>query len=411
MRSMRIPPASPYFTILLGLLAALPSFGIDMSLPSLSAIGTSLGVSADQAGLTMSVFMIGFAGAPLIYGPVSDRYGRKPVVLFTAALFTLASIGCATSWSLQSLLIWRVVQGAGAGGGMTTALAIIRDLYDGAAARSKLSYVAIAMLVVPMIAPTVGAELLWLGGWRLIYGVLVGVGIVLLLAMSLGFEESARTDHAERLSPSVVLRHYGRVLTNPVCIGYALVNAAAFGALFAYVSGSSLFFIGAVGLSPGHYGLVFADTSIGIMVGAFGNGQLSGRGVSPAYPLTTGLVLSLVCSLALLGMMLTGWTPLPYVLVLLILGNFAFGLIAPNAMQATMQPLPDIAGAAGATAGCIQMLVGSASSALVVFLNDGHSALSMTVLMSVCSFLALAAYLAVARPYAHAHGAPSSATL
>jgi DHA1 family bicyclomycin/chloramphenicol resistance-like MFS transporter len=394
---VRVPPASMAFTLLLGFLVALPSFGIDMSLPALTAMGAALGVAPERAGLMMSLFMLGFAVAPLFYGPVSDRYGRKPVVLFACTLFAVAGIGCASARSLPTLLLWRVVQGAGAGASMTTTLAIVRDLFEGQAARTRFSYVAIATMVVPMIAPTAGAVLLVLGGWRAIHAVLAGVGLLLMLAMLIGFAESARIDPANRLLPSVIVRNYLRVLTHPRCLGYMLVNAAAFGALFAYVSGSSLFLINVVGLKPGQYGLVFAATSLGIMGGAFLNGRLSAWGVAPDYPLTIGLALAVVTATVLLMMTLADWMLLPPVISLLVLGNFAFGLIAPNAMQGAMQPLPQIAGAAGAATGCIQMTTGAVVSGLVAVFYDEHSALSMTALMALCSLAALVSYLLLAR--------------
>ena len=395
---VRLPPTSMAFTLLLGLLVALPSFGIDMSLPALTSVGAALGVAPERAGLMMSLFMLGFAVAPLFYGPVSDRYGRKPVVVFACMLFAIAGIGCAFARSLPTLLVWRVVQGAGAGASMTITLAIVRDLFEGQAARTRLSYVSIATMVVPMIAPSAGAALLALGGWRVIHAVLGGIGLLLLLAMLIGFTESARLDPANRLVPSVIARNYLRVLMNPLCLGYILINAAAFGALFAYVSGSSLFLINVVGLRPGQFGVVFAATSLGIMAGAFLNGRLSTWGVAPFYPLTAGLVLAVVTATALLLMTLVGWMPLTPVILILIVGNFAFGLIAPNAMQGAMQPLPQIAGAAGAATGCIQMATAAVVSGLVALLHDQHSALSMTALMSVCSLVALAAYLLLARP-------------
>ena len=395
---VRLPPTSTAFTLLLGLLVALPSFGIDMSLPALTSVGAALGVAPERAGLMMSLFMLGFAVAPLFYGPVSDRYGRKPVVVFACMLFAIAGIGCAFARSLPTLLVWRVVQGAGAGASMTITLAIVRDLFEGQAARTRLSYVSIATMVVPTIAPSAGAALLALGGWRVIHAVLGGIGLLLLLAMLIGFTESARLDPANRLVPSVIARNYLRVLMNPLSLGYILINAAAFGALFAYVSGSSLFLINVVGLRPGQFGVVFAATSLGIMAGAFLNGRLSTWGVAPFYPLTAGLVLAVVTATALLLMTLVGWMPLTPVILILIVGNFAFGLIAPNAMQGAMQPLPQIAGAAGAATGCIQMATAAVVSGLVALLHDQHSALSMTALMSVCSLVALAAYLLLARP-------------
>jgi DHA1 family bicyclomycin/chloramphenicol resistance-like MFS transporter len=271
---------------------------------------------------------------------------------------------------------------------LTIALAIIRDLFEGQAACTRLSYVAIAtMIVVPMVAPTAGAALLAFGGWRVIHAhaVLAGVGLLLLLAMLVGFAESARIDADNRLVPSVIARNYLRVLTHPLCLGYILVNAAAFGTLFAYVSGSSLFLTNVVELRPDQYGLVFATTSLGIMAGALLNGRLSAWGVAPDYPLTIGLLLAVVAATSLLTMTLADWMPLALVISLLIVATFAFGLIAPNAMQGAMQPLPQIAGAA-------------VVSGLVAMLYDEHSALSMTALMAACSLVAMVSYLLLARP-------------
>lgn len=395
---MRIPQTSIAFTLLLAFLVALPSFGIDMSLPALSATGATLHVAPAQVGLTMSLFMLGFAIAPLLYGPISDRYGRKPVILFACLLFTVASVGCAMARSLPGLLAWRVVQGAGAGASMTIAFAIVRDLFEGHAARAKISYITMATMVVPMTAPTAGVVLLAVGGWRTIHAMLAGVGALLSLAMLFGFSESATLDPTSRLAPSVIARNYIRVLIHRSCLGYLLVSAAAFGSLFAYVSGSSLFLINVVGLPPQQYGLVFAATSLGIMGGSYLSSRLNTLNVAPGYPLMFGLALATGTTVLLLLMTLAGRMPLSAVIPQLVLANVSFGLIMPNAVERAMQPLPQIAGAVGAAMGCVQMAMGAAASGLVATLYDGHSALSMTALMALCSLLALAAYLLVARP-------------
>jgi DHA1 family bicyclomycin/chloramphenicol resistance-like MFS transporter len=395
---MRISPQSTAFTLLISLLVALPSFGIDMSLPALTETGAALGAAPAAVGLTMSTFMIGFAGAPLVYGPVSDRHGRKPVVIFAAALFVLASVGCGFARSLPSLLVWRFVQGAGAGASMAMAMAIVRDLFDGQAARSKISYIAVAAMVVPMVAPSLGAVLLRFGGWRLIHAVLAGIGSVLAIATLFGFAESARVDPANRLIPSLVVRNYLRVLTHSTCLGYIFCNAASFGMLFAYVSGSALFFTNVVGLRPEQYGLIFAATSFGIMAGAFINGHFGAWSAEPSRPLMFGLVLAVVAATLLLAITLAGWTPLPAIIALLISCTFAFGLVAPNAMHEAMQPLPEIAGAVSAASGFVQMTFGAASSGLVAILYDGRSAVSMASVMVFCSLVAIASYGVVARP-------------
>src|SRR5262245_37014685 len=270
---MRIPPASVTFTLLLSFLVALPAFGIDMSLPALTAIGATFGSTPSQAGLTMSLFMLGFAIGPLFYGPASDRFGRKPMAVLGCALFAIAGVGCLVARSLPALLAWRFVQGAGAGAGITISLAIIRDLFEGQAARTRLSYVTVATMIVPMIAPTAGAALLGFGSWRAIQAVLAGTSLLLLLVVSIGLAESARLDPANRLAPIVVLRNYLRVLRHPVCAAYILVNAAGFGCLFAYVSGSSLVLIDVMGLRPQQYALLFGATSFAILAGAFVNGR------------------------------------------------------------------------------------------------------------------------------------------
>ena len=165
---MQIQPTSFAFTLPLGFLAAVLYSGIDISLPALAATGATLGVSPSEVGLTMSAFMLSLAVAPLIYGPVSDRFGRKPVVAFGVALFVAASLACAVAQSLPALSVCRFVQGVGAASTAMT-FAIIRDLFGETTARAKIANVVVAINVVTVIAPTAGAALLTIGGWRLIY--------------------------------------------------------------------------------------------------------------------------------------------------------------------------------------------------------------------------------------------------
>jgi DHA1 family bicyclomycin/chloramphenicol resistance-like MFS transporter len=391
---MQIQPASISFTLLLGFLAAVPYSGIDINLPALAATGATFGTDPSEVGLTMSAFMLSLAAAPLFYGPVSDRFGRKPVVVFGIALFVAASIACAAAQSLLMLLICRFIQGAGAASTAIT-FAIIRDLFGGASARAKIANVVIAINVVTVVAPTAGAALLTLGSWRLIYAIQAGIGLILLLAVWVGFAESATIDSANR--PAAV-RSYLRVLTHPVSFSYILVGAAGGATVFAYVTGSSLFFIGVAGLRPDQYGLIFSACSAAVMSGAFLDGYLGRREVAPAQVVTIGLALPTAAAAILLVLTLAGWTPPALVAALLMVVALAFGMAMPNVMNATMQPLPEIAGAVGAAAGSIQMTAGAAASGLVSVLFDGRSALSMTAVMAACSLLALIGYWLLARP-------------
>ena len=220
---MRIQSTSFAFTLLLGLLAAVPYSGIDINLPALSATAATLGASASEVGLTMSAFVFSLAVMPLVYGPASDRFGRKPIVLFGILLFVMGSVACALAPSLPALLTCRVIQGIGAAATGIT-LAIIRDLFDGNAARIKIANVMVAANVTTMVSPTAGAALLMLGNWRLIYAVQAGIGLILLLAVLFGLSESARIDPPLRSGPAVV-SSYLRVLTNPVSFGFVMVGA------------------------------------------------------------------------------------------------------------------------------------------------------------------------------------------
>ncbi len=362
---MRIHPDSFVFTLLLGLLSSVPTFGIDMILPSLSATGADLGAAPADVGLAMSVYLLSLGAALLVYGPVSDRFGRKPIVVF--------------------------------GGPGMAAVAIVTDLFDGAAARAKMSNVVFAINVAPMIAPTVGAALLAVGGWRAIYLVPIAAGSMLLGAMG-GFSESARIDPNIRLSPAAIIRDYLRVLRNPLCVGYLLCNAAAAAAVFAYIAGSSLFFINALGLSAYQYGLIFGTSSLSVMIGALVNKRLDRWGMSPGQMIAIGLALSTVMATSLLVMSIAGGKSIAVVVSVMIGVALSFGLISPNAMNGALRPMPDIAGSTSAMMAFVQMIAAASSSALVAALFDGRSALSMAVVMLSFCLLAIASYVGVVGP-------------
>jgi DHA1 family bicyclomycin/chloramphenicol resistance-like MFS transporter len=394
--ALRIHPNSFAFTLLLGLLSSLPTFGIDMILPTLTATGVALGVPASDVGLAMSAYLLGVGGALVIYGPVSDRFGRKPVVVFGCALLGVASAGCIFAHSLPELLFFRALQGAGASGPGMGAVTIVRDLFDGAEARAKMSYVVFAVNIVPMMAPAVGAALLMLGGWQAIYLVPIAGGCVLLLAMR-GLPETARIDPNTRLRPMSVIRDYRRVLMHPICLGNILCNAAAAGAVFAYIMGSSLFFINVLGLSPTQYGLIFGASSLAVMGGTVVNTRLSNWGASPSQLITLGLVLSTLLAAFLLAMTLAGGKSIGLVVLVMVGVALSFGLISPNAMNGALQPMPEIAGSASAVMAFFQMAAAASSSGLVSKFFDGRSAFSMGVVMISFCLLAIASYVGIAR--------------
>lgn len=396
---MQIRPNSLGFTLLLAALAALPPLSIDMGLPALAVIGASLKASPAATGLTLSLFMAGFAIAQLAFGPLSDRYGRRPILLAGCGLFTLASIVCAVAPSINALVTWRFIEGAGAGAGTVIALAIVRDLFDGAAARAKFSYINLVTTVAPMVAPMIGGWILAIANWQALYGVLAAGGLILAIIVMIGLGESLTRPDLGAIAPRRLVANYTRVLRNRICLGYALVNGLSFGCMFAYVAGSPLVMINILGVSTTAYGWLFASTALGIMAGSFLNGHLSTRGVPPSRLLTTGLILAVASAIALLLVSIDGKISVAVLMPLLVLNTFCLGLIVPNATHGALQPMPEIAGVAAAVVGFTQMMLGGTlASALVAFLYDGHTAIAMTGVMTLFAIASLATYFGVVRP-------------
>ncbi|HEX9484063.1 MAG TPA: multidrug effflux MFS transporter [Gemmatimonadaceae bacterium] len=393
----KLRPDSVRLTLLLGALVTLASFATDMGLPVLADTAASLGVTPARAALTMSVFLIGFAVGPFVMGPVSDRFGRRPLLQLGCAAFSVFGVLGAFAQTLPALLLWRFLMGAGAGTAQVLVLATVRDLFRGREARIRQSYVNLAAGLAPITAPTLGVGIAALGGWRAIYGVLAAGGAVLLALVSLFHGETAPPARAP-LSARGALANYLRVITHPVAIGYALVVALCFGCLFAYVSGSSLVLIGVMGVSERTYGALFASTASGLMLGAFLNARLNRRGVSHASLIQVGL--AVIVSVALMLLVLA-WTRHlgPAMLVgAVIVSHVGHAIVRSNAAQCALEPMPEIAGVASAVLTGLQMIIGAASSAIAASLFDGRTAIAMTGTMSVCAGLALAVYWLVVRP-------------
>lgn len=394
---MRVDPQSRLFTLLLGVMAGLPTAGIDIVLPSLPATGTALDTPAARIGLAMSAYLLGLGAGVPISGSISDRVGRKPVLVAGCLVLAAASLGCMLAPSFARLLLFRLLQGVGASGPAVVCVAMVRDLFEGKQARARMSSIVMAINVMPMLAPSAGALLLTGVGWRAIYGVPLAGALGLLAAVPL-LDESHRPLTALRLSVADIAASYGDVVRSSACRGYILCNAASAGAVFAYITGSPLYFIEAAGLGAQQYGIIFGISSLSVILGAAISKRLGDRGTPPDQPIAAGLTLSSVLAATLLACALAGWTPVAVVAVVMAGVALSFGLISPNALDGALRLNPRHTGAAGAVVLCAQMGGAAVGSDLVARFFDGHSALSMATTMLAFCLVAVAAFLRAVRP-------------
>jgi DHA1 family bicyclomycin/chloramphenicol resistance-like MFS transporter len=387
MQRWRLAPHSILFAVFLGALAALPPISIDMALPALVNIASTLHASASQAGLTLSLFMAGFAVGPIVYGPLSDAKGRKPTLLLGLALFTVGGIVSAVAPSIAVLLGARLVQGIGAGAGMTVALAIVRDLFEGNAMQHRLAAITVVANVAPIVAPSIGVGLLAAIEWRGIYGVMAVCGLVAALATWAGLTESA-PQRSGSFAVSGLLNGYRRVLTHRAVLGHILINGFGFGWMFAYVAGSPLVLLHVLHVRPIIYAAMFAMTGAGIVAGAAVNGFIAARGFESRRILATAICTTLAATLGLIALSVLHRASLLTIMPLLVASTFCFGLAAPSAARGALDPVPELAGVAGGLLTSIQMLCGAASSSFVALLFPVLGIYSMSGVMIACALLA-----------------------
>ncbi len=400
---MALRPQSLAFTFLIGALAALPPLSIDLGLPALTLLESSLGASHTQAALTLSLFLAGFGLSQLVMGPLSDRHGRRPVMLAGMALYALAGLGCALSTSIEALLAFRLLEGIGAAGGTTLAMAVVRDSFEGQAGRIKMSQVSMVITIAPIIAPTLGGLLLLVfHDWRVIYATLALAGAALVVSVWFGLAESRPPLPGARLD---LLGRYAAVFRHRRTMGYVLVNTLGSGGLFAFIAGSPMLLMGTMGVSTPVFGLLFATTSSGILLGSTINNILARRGVGARAPLAIGLSLA---PLAALGAALVAGagivsvaTFIPFVVVV----GICRGLTTPNITHAALEPVPHHAGVTAALMGAGQMLCMALASVVVAEMHDDYGALGVALTMLGFLSAGLISWLLVERAVRQARSA------
>jgi DHA1 family bicyclomycin/chloramphenicol resistance-like MFS transporter len=357
-------PGTFALTALLAALSAVGPLTTDMYLPSLPVIVRNFDASAAQGQLTISAYLIGFAVGQIFYGPISDRHGRKVVLLSALTIFCLASAACALSTSIEMLIAARILQAIGGSGGIVLARAIVRDLYSGARAGRELSLIGAVMALAPVFAPMVGGIVQTALGWRGVFFTLVAAGACGIVVVWLLLPETLKERAAARVSVASIIGSYRIVARNPVYLAYLAMASTIYAGLFAWISGASFVLQGLYGLTPFQFGFVFAIASSGFMVGSFIAARIVRRvgldgviGVGGCAATLGGL--GVVISVAI------DFTSVLSIVIPMSVYLAGLGMVLPQSIAGAMTPFPERAGAASSLFGFIQQSLAAICGAVV----------------------------------------------
>ncbi len=375
-----------HLILILGLMAAIGPFSIDMYLPAFPEIATSLHTSVSSVMLSLSSFFIGISVGQLIYGPLLERFGRKKPLYVGLIIYAFASIACATTSSVNGLIVYRLFQALGGCVGMVASRAMVRDLFDVKDNAKIFSTLMLVVAVSPIIAPTLGGYVTAYLGWRYIFGVLIVVITIILAGVYFLLPESKQPDTNFSLKPAAILNSFAAIIKHPQFATYTFTGALANAGLYTYISGSPYVFMVLYKVSEKHYGWIFAIIAAGL-IGATQLNRLFLKKYTSPQVIRMAIYLQCTVGIALACTSLLGLHEL-YLTIALI---FAFlccqGFIFPNASALSMAPFGHNAGSASALMGFLQMSVGALMSALVSLLQNGTS-LPMTGIMAFCSLSA-----------------------
>jgi len=385
-----------FFTLMLAAMTGLTGLSIDMSLPAMPQLQETFGAGVSSVQLTLSIFLVGFAAGQVVCGPLSDRWGRRPVLLAGLALFTLAGLVCAASTSLPMLVGARLVQGFGASVGPVVARAVVRDRYSSRRGAAVLSQMTQVMIVAPLLAPTLGGYLLSVLGWPAIFLVLGGSGALLwLLCWRLMPETAApraraRAGEGEEGGDAATMTTAAglrEVLSHRPSLRHALTTCFTYAGMFAYVGASPFILMDVFGVSRENFGYFFALTAAALLVAATVNRSLLKRRTPSLLILRRGVLIVFAGGLALAGAVLFGVGGLAGVLLPMMAYMFGQGLVMPNATAAAMAPHGQSAGVISSLMGGLQTAAGALAGYVVGAFYD-HTPLSLGV--TVATFAALA---------------------
>ncbi len=391
------PVATPWrLVLLLGALTAFGPMSIDMYLSSLPAIGRSLQAAPGQTQATLAAFFAGMAIGQFIYGPASDRLGRRGPILFGVAVYFLASVACALAPTIEALIAARFVQALGGCAGAVVARAVVRDRFGHADTARVLSLMTLIMGLAPVLAPQVGGVIQLVAGWRAVFWVLAVFGLAIGVWVALGLSESRSAETEAQARSENPFKAFGALLRMRRLVGYGVAGTLNGAVLFTYISGGPDVIMSTYGHSPLAFNIIFALNAVGI-IGASQVNRLLLRRTTPDRVLMRASVASLVFAFLLVGAAWSGlggqWTVLP----LLFLSLSTYGLMGGNTMAGALSIDPLRAGSTSALMGAASFGSGAIASWISSVLHDG-TARPMAGVMFVCLIGSSLAIFLIALP-------------
>jgi DHA1 family bicyclomycin/chloramphenicol resistance-like MFS transporter len=373
--------------LILGALATISPFSIDMYLPGFPAIASDLNTTIDQVQLSLTAYLVGISIGQILYGPMLDRFGRKNPLYVGLSIYVLASIGCAFTQSVSSLVIMRFMQALGGCVGIVAAQALVRDLFPISRIAQAFSLITLVIAVSPMIAPTVGAYVTSWIGWHYVFVVLAAITALIMISVYFFLPSGKKADPTMSLKPAEVVRNFYTVIKEPQFAIYTLAGGLATAAPFAYIAGSSDVFINQYGVSEKQYGWIFAFIASAMIGSTQLNHVLLKKFKSEQ------IIKFTLCYQSIIGIVLIvgtyyGWYGKLSLIALMFIFFTGQGLTGPNTSALSLAPFTRLAGSASALMGSWRLGAGAIISALVsVFHND--TALPMVATMSLCAMVSL----------------------
>lgn len=377
-----------FVILLLGFLAAISPFAIDMYLPAFKQIAQSFTTTTARISLSISSYFIGLAVGQLMYGPLLDRYGRKKPLYLGLLIFVAASIACMYASSVEALVAFRFVQAVGGCVAWVGAMTMVRDFFPVSESAKIFSLLILVIGLSPLLAPTLGGYMSTAMGWQWVFAFLAAFVLVILLAVFFFLPEPHGPDPEVSLKAGPMIRTFYSVLTHPPFYTYALSGAFSFAAMFIYVSGSPMIFLEIFKVSPTQYGIIFAILSIGFIGGNQVNILLL-RFFSSMQIFKTALIAQNIVSIVFFISVYNNWLGLYSTLIFFFLILACLGFTYPNASALAINSFTRNIGSASAMAGFLQISIAGLVSGVVGAINPKTSTPLIAMLVAI-ALIALA---------------------